>query len=749
MKTTSSLTLLLAVCAMGVFRTAAQAQTDAIGPLHMQPQQAAMRQAGMLKSGINEWFIYQYLPQALPIMDDFSSDRTRHLDAASADGDVTLQETIYHLEVGGVSTFDMAFMLDPTYTYTFDVQVDTTIIDTIENASVSVLVTDISTYPVTSLIMTLWPPTEIYDTLGGGQFVDSLAADLVQDSLFVYNVAAQTDLFDCSPGSAPLILWEEDDVFINGTYPVDPPTVGVATFEGLDRTGYPYDFDVPTAYGLCDQLTSVPINLLYPESDSLYLSFFYQPQGLSGDGIVQNEDSLLLEFFAADEDLWYQVWGAGYTALQPFEQVMLKIEDARFRKDGFRMRFSNVGTRSGALDHWLLDYVRLGAQRAYDDTVLVDITYVMPEASMLNLYTSIPYSHFAANPAQYMASDRTELLKNQSIAPAFVTYGYEVRDADGALIHDYPLGTNTAAPANSTFAGTYPVSNDGFVYPAPVADTCAYFDVEFWTNATPDINRCNDTIRFKQEFTSYYAYDDGSAEAGYFVNTAGAKIAHRFDINMADTLRAVRIYFDPIYEDPSNSSFLLTVWTSLNQEVIQHQNISFSSPEYVRWGPNHFVEYELDSAIVVNGTFYVGFVQTTAAKLNVGFDRNRDNGDKVYYKVSGPFSQSTQEGSLMLRPVFKAKKDPFLGVEQPTIASATLNVYPNPVQDVLNVSVIGAASAQLLVEVIDATGRLIMSQPIGSNGQLATDNCSTGLYMLRLRDLSGAVLATERFVVQR
>ena len=139
------------------------------------------------------------------------------------------------------------------------------------------------------------------------------------------------------------------------------------------------------------------------------------------------------------------------------------------------MRFSNMGTRSGALDHWHLDYLRLGRQRTFDDTVLVDLAYVMPEASLLNLYTSIPYSHLAANPAQYMTSSITSPQKNLDITSAFVTYGYQVRETDGTLLHDYPLGTNTAAPASSTFLGNYPVSNDGFIYPAPkmcIRDRC-------------------------------------------------------------------------------------------------------------------------------------------------------------------------------------------------------------------------------------------------------------------------------------
>ncbi|MEZ4758373.1 MAG: hypothetical protein R2810_01110 [Flavobacteriales bacterium] len=73
--------------------------------------------------------------------------------------------------------------------------------------------------------------------------------------------------------------WEDDYAYISRTYPVDPPTIGVATFDGLDRTGFPYPVRCrPTAYGLADRLTSVPIGLSYQVSDSVYLSFFHQPR---------------------------------------------------------------------------------------------------------------------------------------------------------------------------------------------------------------------------------------------------------------------------------------------------------------------------------------------------------------------------------------------------------------------------------------------------------------------------------------
>ena len=34
--------------------------------------------------------------------------------------------------------------------------------------------------------------------------------------------------------------WADNDVFINNTYPKGPPTLGVATFDGLNSSGEPY-----------------------------------------------------------------------------------------------------------------------------------------------------------------------------------------------------------------------------------------------------------------------------------------------------------------------------------------------------------------------------------------------------------------------------------------------------------------------------------------------------------------------------
>lgn len=97
-------------------------------------------------------------------------------------------------------------------------------------------------------------------------------------------------------------IWEGRSVFVNKSFPYMPPNQGAATFDAIDETGSVYENAVWFPPFLADHLTSRPIRLdsvlsiqrkLTP-ADSLYLSFFYQPQGVGFD--PEPWDTLVLEF---------------------------------------------------------------------------------------------------------------------------------------------------------------------------------------------------------------------------------------------------------------------------------------------------------------------------------------------------------------------------------------------------------------------------------------------------------------------
>ena len=97
-------------------------------------------------------------------------------------------------------------------------------------------------------------------------------------------------------------LWIGNSVFINKDFPLYPPNVGAATFDAIDETGKIYS-NADWIPFQADELKSRPIRLdsvfdpvvrkIGPE-DSLYLSFYYQPQGVGDD--PESWDTLILEF---------------------------------------------------------------------------------------------------------------------------------------------------------------------------------------------------------------------------------------------------------------------------------------------------------------------------------------------------------------------------------------------------------------------------------------------------------------------
>ena len=105
------------------------------------------------------------------------------------------------------------------------------------------------------------------------------------------------------PGIFPdTARWMNNDVYINSDFALFPPSWGAATFDAIDSKGNIYGNANPLQFK-ADQLISRPIRLdsifspskkaLSP-ADSIYLSFYYQPEGIGND--PQPQDSLVLHF---------------------------------------------------------------------------------------------------------------------------------------------------------------------------------------------------------------------------------------------------------------------------------------------------------------------------------------------------------------------------------------------------------------------------------------------------------------------
>ena len=130
------------------------------------------------------------------------------------------------------------------------------------------------------------------------------------------------DDFSNDSNSVNIVLWEKSSVFINRTYPINPITLGVATFDGLDENGFARNFFQTNPSVPSDTLLSKKIDL--SAVDSAYLMFYFQGKGV-GDS-PQLNDSLVLEFFS-NTLVWEQIWFSFGQSMQEFDKVIQIINN--------------------------------------------------------------------------------------------------------------------------------------------------------------------------------------------------------------------------------------------------------------------------------------------------------------------------------------------------------------------------------------------------------------------------------------
>ncbi len=476
--------------------------------------------------------------------------------------------------------------------------------------------------------------------------------------------------------------WADSTVFVNDGFGIHPPSIGVATFDGLGPDGIPYS-NGANAHGRADSLTTWPLKLdgLTP-ADSLYLSFFYQAGGYGNH--PESNDSLVVQFLA-NNGQWRTVWRAMPDTVPDtvFQMAMIPVKKAAYFYNGFRFRFLNYATLTGNLDHWNVDYVKLDKDRSINDKLLNDVAFNRPAPSLLARYEAMPLNQFQGFSATEIAPSLKVSASNHFNVIKNTTFSYEARE----------LCTNSVL--NATFIETinFPALSDTVLSDPNfetqlnaylAGNTCDSLVVAvkyYLTNTPPDFSTTfNDTVIRYQRFFNYFAYDDGTAEQAYGLQGTGAMAAYEFEANTPDTLRAIAIHFAHIGEDLSNRLFSLIIWDQLdvpagiNDHILYRQD--FMTPAYIDTF-NGFATYVLDTPQVVSGKFFIGWQQSQPDNLSIGFDKNHDASSHLYYNVFGNWNSTAFHGALMLRPLLG--KPIQFPVGLPAAASREkITVYPNP-----------------------------------------------------------------------
>ncbi len=527
-----------------------------------------------------------------------------------------------------------------------------------------------------------------------------------------------------------------------------PPTVGVATLDAIGSDGRLYDGAALGRFA-ADTLCSLPINLDSLEvADSVVMSFYYLPGGGKGDlwrrigDAPEPEDSLMLDFYRSEDSLWVTVWACGGSDVdslvaltgRDWQYVTVAITDTAFLNENFAFRFRNYCSVTatskpglgGNCDYWHLDYVFVDRNRTTQGAPeFHDVAFVTPAPSMLAEYQVMPARQYRSTDMVDSLSMTITNLFSSSLA---TQYQYAILNAAGDTIFRYDGGYENAPSflPDGSYQKASAHASPAVGYAFPESDTPAVYTVvhSVREGVGGDDFPWNDTVRFNQVFDNFYAYDDGTAENGYGLTSTASRIflAYRFDLNEKDTLSAVDIYFNRTLNGENEQiPFNITVWDNNNGTPgnVLYRDASSRHPEFS--GLDAYCRYPLERPVVVNGTVFVGLEQGNNYYINLGFDRDHDVCNRIFYLTGTAWQQSILSGALMMRPCFGAAALEGIAEAQDVVWS----VYPNPANGWVRIEGLPEGS---LVELFDVMGRRLMSS---YSNQIETAELPDGVYIVR------------------
>lgn len=537
-------------------------------------------------------------------------------------------------------------------------------------------------------------------------------------------------------------------VFISGSFAYNPFSIGVATFDGFDQNGNFYEhgssFQFPA-----DSLSSTTIRLdsilsgsphITSIADSLYFSFYFQAQGLGEK--PDSDDSLVLQFYAANQDKWINIWASKGMSLLEFQTlynadwkcVMIPILDTMFFNDGFRFRFMNYAsyadlsfpTWASNADFWNIDYIYIDSDRDMNDSLPEDLCFKERKETLLKNHYNMPWNQFLANTSGEMSSN---------IDVPYSNYSASLINATERLIITDLSGTTTTYNSGLS-AANIPAYTDTSFYRSPVPYTFnslvtnnAEFLVQLCINTATisDMIASNDTLAFYQRFYNYFASDDGIPEAGYGLSVDGALLAYAFTLNIPDTLQSIQMYFNKTLDNANEIYFYLTIWDDNSGApgniIYQQQGVL---PQFDT-GFYNYHNYLLENPLPVSGTFYIGWEQTSDEVLNIGFDMNSDRSDRIFFNTDGNWYNTLYEGALMIRPVLGSTAEVFLDIEE---HQNDIIIYPNPCNHCGIISIQGLTETPEIISIYNLNGRLLL-QEINSIS-IKTNELSAGFYLMKI-----------------
>jgi hypothetical protein len=569
--------------------------------------------------------------------------------------------------------------------------------------------------------------------------------------------------------------WQDNHVFVNEAMAIAPPSIGVATFDGLAPDGTPYNQFANPSDGLpADTLTSQHLDLSgLATTDNIFLSFYLEAEGLGDRPQVQ--DSFFVEF-KDSADAWITI--AQYEGIddsistltvQGFRQIFLPINETRYLYKGFQFRFRNHASITGNNDHWHLDYVYLEDNRTNANPTqanfgsYADVAYTaLPNSPLVNGYLSMPWRHFAANPMYNDSITLANYNHNPCNVAGTLDRLYEVNEVspNNTVLLNMPIATlaNYSCSPNSDDEQTYAtVGTWGVLAPTEKTVIESKISILFpsgFQSGTDFVG--NDTATRTTVLDNYFAYDDGTAEHRAIARRIGTKIAVEFQAEVADTLRGVYFHLPYVTNRNAEIDFInVKVWLdSLQNEVFSRDfyrlryEASFNGFHYVTF--EDYTGRKIPIPVQAGQKFYVGWQQASKEEVPVGFDKSNDASDKTFVSVGTSWINSPIKGAIMIRPLL-SMSDTFtlIPIEKIEKNTATLRIFPNPTKEqvYLELDNIETEESDYQIQLNNMLGQQVYQGNFVT--ELSLRDYDSGVYILTLINRQGNIIAQRKIIKQQ
>lgn len=424
---------------------------------------------------------------------------------------------------------------------------------------------------------------------------------------------------------------------------INPPSVGTLRFDGLRRTGIPYETFIPTT-GPTDRLLSHYLDLSnFGPSDNLTLYLYVEAGGRSES--PESTDSLRVYLNTVSDTILLASVGGDIQNGQTW--VSVPIDSAVYFSELSQIVLETEGSQNGLLDVWLVDYVYLGTEWPGGIANLDDQALIRLESSPIEPYFALPaelYRQSAGWQTPYEIAVRQNALTSYNgslytewsnpastpVSPFFSTLNFQIPST----------GTqNILSPAQA------PQSPEGFG---------KWTSLNYLVGNT-DRFAANDTLRTNIPIDSLIGYDDGEPDQVFGVNKP-LGFGLRFDLPAPDTISAVWMHFSPLmFINGVNGkvtylegkAFRFRVWNqphpdSFIVEQVVNMNVTYGlEGEYVR--------LELTEPKAVPATFWAGLQQLDEIPIGLGLDTSYDRDAWSYRDSSGVWVNTRIDGAPMIR----------------------------------------------------------------------------------------------------